>query len=60
MKLGHKVVRNKHFWSEFLISHIHILYNTANNAVSYIQKQLFIVKIVLFKKCWLEISIIRG
>ena len=46
MKLGHNVVRNRPFWSEFLMFDyiIDIMYNTANNAVNYIQIHIFIVK----------------
>ena len=57
MKLGHNVVRNKLFGPNFLCLSILIVYNTANNAVNYMQIHIFIVKnSALFFKKWLEFS----
>ena len=50
MKIGHKWYKIGLFDPNFSCSNIHIVYNTANNAVNYIQKHMFRVKIVLFKK----------
>ena len=50
MKIGHKWYKIGLFDPNFSCSNIHIVYNTANNAVNYIQKYVFRVKIVLFKK----------
>ena len=57
-RLEVSIIKGKHenrpqnglFDPNFSCSNIHIVYNTPNNAVNYIQKHVFRVKIVLFKK----------